>query len=75
MRLLYLDFNGIEKFIKQLDKDTKALKEEIFRICWYMRGGITANEAYLLTEEDREIIQSIIKSNLETTKESGMPFF
>ncbi len=75
MRLLYLDFEGIEKFIKQLDRDTKALKEEIFRICWYMRGGLTANEAYLLTEEDREIIQSIIKGNLETTKESGMPFF
>lgn len=40
-----------------------------------MRGGITYEEVMLLGNEERELISKIIKSNLETTKESGMPFF
>jgi hypothetical protein len=29
----------------------------------------------MLTQEDREIISKIVEKNLETTKESGLPFF
>lgn len=61
--------------VSEYEKDTKALKEELFRICWYMRGGITISESHLLTHEDREIISSIIEKNLEITKDSGLPFF
>ncbi len=40
-----------------------------------MRGGITLDDAFVLSVEDREIIADIIKDNLETTKKSGLPFF
>jgi hypothetical protein len=40
-----------------------------------MRGGISFDDSMMLSFEDREIINRIIKDNLETTKESGMPFF
>jgi hypothetical protein len=40
-----------------------------------MRGGISYNDAMLLSVEDRKIISEIIKENLETAKKSGMPFF
>ena len=40
-----------------------------------MRGGITYNEAMHLSHQEREIISEIVKSNMETTKESGLPFF
>lgn len=40
-----------------------------------MRGGITLDDAFALSIEDREIIANLIKENLETTKKSGMPFF
>lgn len=40
-----------------------------------MRGGVTLDEAYTLTYEDKLLISDIIKENLETTKKSGMPFF
>jgi hypothetical protein len=40
-----------------------------------MRGGITYNEAMMLSTKEREIIGSIIKENIETTKNSGLPFF
>ena len=40
-----------------------------------MRGGITYDEAFTLTQEERELINKIIKENMETTKKSGLPFF
>jgi hypothetical protein len=40
-----------------------------------MRGGITYEEAFYLSGEEREIISGIVKENLETTKRSGLPFF
>lgn len=44
-------------------------------MCWYMRGGITIDEAFALGYDDRVIISEIIKDNLETTKKTGMAFF
>lgn len=44
-------------------------------MCWYMRGGITYDEAVMLSFQEREIINTIIKSNLEITQKSGTPFF
>lgn len=53
----------------------KEIKFDLTKIVWYMRGGISLEEAYYLTPEDKEIISKIIKENLETTKKSGLPFF
>jgi hypothetical protein len=58
-----------------MELETKAVKEDLLRICWFMRGGVTISEAYNLDFQDRELIGKIIESNLETTKESGLPFF
>jgi hypothetical protein len=40
-----------------------------------MRGSVSVTEAFEMGQEDREIISKIIESNLETTKESKLPFF
>jgi len=40
-----------------------------------MRGSVTLDLAFQLDVETREIIYGIIEENLNTTKESGMPFF
>lgn len=42
---------------------------------WYMRGGATVTELWEMSQADREIINSLIKENLETTKKTGVPFF
>ena len=44
-------------------------------MCWYMRGGLTYDEAFNLSSQERDIINDIIKDNLETTKKSKLPFF
>jgi hypothetical protein len=65
----------IEELIKSQEKESNDLKESLFKICWYMRGGITIEQAYQLDQEDRNIVFKIIEENLETTKKSGLPFF
>jgi hypothetical protein len=40
-----------------------------------MRGGLTYEEGMNLSYQERTIIGEIIKGNIETTKESGLPYF
>lgn len=75
MRILAWSLEEILAEVKRMEGEQKNLKSEVFKVCWYMRGGISLDEAFALTIEDREIIASIIKDNLEVTKKSGMPFF
>lgn len=65
----------IVKFLDSLEEESKAIKEEILKMCWFMRGGLTYDESMLLTYSEREIINKIVTDNLETTKKSGMPFY
>jgi len=58
-----------------MEMEIKALKDQLYRFCWYMRGSLSVSEAHDLTYEDREIIAKIIESNLDVAKETGMPFF
>lgn len=62
-------------YFDTLDKQSKALKEEILKLCWYMRGSLSYDEGMHLSYEDRALMSKLIKDNLETTKKSGMPFF
>jgi hypothetical protein len=39
-----------------------------------MRGGVTSQDLFqLYSYEDRNIMSSLIKENIEATKKSGMP--
>lgn len=40
-----------------------------------MRGGLSISEAYELSHEDREIISTLIKENLDTAKKINQPFW
>jgi hypothetical protein len=72
---LILDYEDSVSLIEQQERESKAIKEELLRICWYMRGGISYDDAALLSQQERTIIDKIIKDNMETTKKSGLPFF
>jgi len=72
---LTLDEAGIISLLNRYEKDSKAIKEEILRMCWYMRGSISYDDGMLLGEQERKIISKIIEDNMKTTKESGLPFF
>jgi hypothetical protein len=70
-----MDISEILQEVERLEKESKAFKADLMKICWYMRGSIDIDNAYSLCYEDRAIISEIIKENLETAKKTGMPFF
>ena len=57
-----------------MDKDARALKKDILKVCWYMRG-MSYNEAMHLSSEERQLIGDIVEENLETSKKTKLPFF
>lgn len=75
MRLLTLSDDQIVSELDEMEKESKAMRDNTLRICWYMRGAISYDEAMLLSAVDRELLRNLIKENLETTQKSGMPFF
>ncbi len=58
-----------------MESQAKELRHELLKICWYMRGGVTYNEACGLSPTEREVVSHLVKENLETTKKTGQPFF
>jgi hypothetical protein len=72
---LTLSFEEIDQLSNRMERESKAIKDEIYRLCWYMRGSLSFTDAYNLSIEDIDIIGKIVKDNLETTKKTQMPFF
>jgi len=72
---LDLSNEAIVQELERLDKESKAFKDNIIRMSWYMRGGMTIGELMECSSDDREMINRLIKENLDTTKKSGLPFF
>ena len=70
-----MDIDGINQLVNEMEKESKAIKSELFKMCWYMRGGMTISEAYMTDSQDRQIIAKLVEENLATTKETQLPFF
>jgi hypothetical protein len=67
--------SDIIKYLKDLEGESKNLKMDLFKICWFMRGGISYQESLNLSPDERKIISDLVKDNLETTKKTGRDFF
>ena len=65
---------AIVGLIESYDKESKAIKNESLKLAWFMRGGLSYEEAMYLSQSEREMIAKIIEDNIETTKKSGMLF-
>ena len=73
MKLLRIPNSEIENYLKSFDHEAKGIKDEIFRLSWYMRGGVTAQDLlHVFSYEDRVILNEIAKDNIEATKKSGL---
>ena len=70
-----LDSDAIVKMVDQMETDVDNIRQEALKMSWYMRGGITYDQALQLSSNERKFIGNLIKENLETTKKSGLPFF
>ena len=70
-----MDNSDIVSYLKDFDNETKNLKLELMKICWFLRGGMSWNEALVLSPEERSVASQLVKENMETAKKSGQPFF
>jgi hypothetical protein len=70
-----MDLEEILKEVDNLDRESRDIKADLLKLCWYMRGGVTLDDVYWMSFEDRQMISELVKENLETTKKSGLPFF
>ena len=58
-----------------MDQECNDIRQEALKLSWYMRGGLSYEHALQLSVTERQLINQLIKNNLETTKKSGLPFF
>jgi hypothetical protein len=58
-----------------MEQEAKSIREESFKLAWYMRGGITYDQVLLLSSNERAMIAALAKENIETTKKTNLPFF
>lgn len=75
MRLLTLSNEKIIQMIESMERETKAIKSDVMQMVWFMRGGVTYQQAMDMGQEEKVIVGKLVKSNMETTKTSGLPFF
>jgi len=70
-----MDSGQINELVDGMEKDVKTIKRESLKMAWYMRGGLSYTESMHLSMEERDIINDIIKENLDLTKKTKLPFF
>ncbi len=57
-----------------MENETKQIKDDVYRIGWYMRGSFTYDDLmFKISTEDRKILNQIIKDNIETVNKTKMP--
>ncbi len=58
-----------------MDQEAQQIRAEALKMAWYMRGGLSYNDALNLSVFERQSVGRLIKENLDTTKKSNLPFF
>ena len=70
-----MDSDHIVKMLEQMEKEAMDIRQEALKMSWYMRGGLSYEQALQLSTAERKLIGDLVKDHLETTKKSGLPFF
>ncbi len=65
----------MEDLLNQMEREANELKRQGLKMSWYMRGGATYDDVMNMSHAERTMISELIKDNLETTKNSKLPFF
>lgn len=65
----------IDDYLEKLRKAASSIEEDLVDITFFMRGGITLNEAFQLTPNQREAVSKRVKQNFELTEKTKMPLY
>ena len=70
-----LGHEGVQKLLDTMETDSNEIKTSALKLSWYMRGGVSYEDILNMSTYERTQLNEIVKSNLETTKKSNLPFF
>ena len=73
--LLTLSAEEISAIVDRMEKEANELKAQCLKMSWHMRGGSTYEDVLNMSFGERNMIAELIKTNLETTQKSKLPFF
>ena len=73
--MLSKNSSEIITYLEDFGSQTKNFKMEILKLCWFMRGGVTYQEALHMSPEERESVVKLVTENMEIAKKSGRDFF
>jgi hypothetical protein len=74
-RLLTLSSEEISTWVDKMDEEANSIRQQSLKMSWYMRGGASYEDVMQMSYQERRLISDLIKDNLETTKNSKLPFF
>lgn len=61
--------------VDKMDEEADSIRKQSIKMAWYMRGGATYEDVMQMSHHERRMVSELIKDNLETTKNSKLPFF
>ena len=74
-QILTLSDSEILALAKDYENLTKQIKYNTYKLAWYMRGSFSYEDMMCnISVEDKEIINTIINENLDTTAKTQLPF-
>lgn len=66
---------GVKKLIDRYEKDVIEIKKSCLTMSWHLRGGASYTDILNMSNDEREFINKLIEQHMETTKQSGLPYF
>ena len=61
--------------ITDMEQECNTIKSGALKMSWYMRGGVSYEDILNMSLTERASITKLIEDNLETTKNTKLPFF
>ena len=49
--------------VDAMEAEANTIRTETLKLCWYMRGGVTYEDAMQMSQQERTAISNIIKDN------------
>lgn len=74
MKLLRLRHEEMRKLGDDMWNSAMTIKNNALQFAWYMRGGISYTDILNLSSQEFKFVSKIISDNLETTKNTKLPF-
>jgi len=57
-----------------LELEIKQIKDQRYRLGWYMRGSFSYHDLmYKISREDLDILNNIVKDNIDTVEKTRLP--